>query len=325
MRKWILVAAGLALLFAAAAVVRRGPAAERRKVVAIVTFMSQPALDAVVAGVKDELRRQGFAEGREVEFVEKNASGQMNLAAGIANELVAQRPDLIVSITTPMTQAVVKAANCPVVFAAVTDPVGSKVVSSLDGRDATVTGVSDAWPYEEQLKLIRRMTGGVRRVGVLFNPGEATSQHGMRELRKFAPGLGLELVDGAISSTNDVYPVAENLAGRVDALLISSDNTAISGAPGALKVALSRKIPLYVGDSGTVARGGLAAVSAGYTALGEDAGRLAARVLRGERHIPVVLSNNTELYINSKAAELIGVQVPSDMLAEAAGVFREIK
>jgi putative ABC transport system substrate-binding protein len=325
MRKWIMIAAGLALLVVAAAAVKRRPKGDGKKVVAIVTLMSQPALDAVVAGVKDELRRQGFAEGRDIEFIEKNASGQVNLASGIANELNARSPDLIVSVTTPMTQAVVKVANCPVVFAAVTDPVGSNIVNSLDGGDANVTGVSDAWPYEEQLKLIRRMTGGVKRVGVLFNPGEAASQHGVSELRKFAPGLGLELVDGTLSSTSDVYPVAENLAGRVDALLISSDNTAISGAAGALKVALNRKIPLYVGDSGTVARGGLAAVSAGYTALGTDAGKLAARVLRGERHIPVILSNSVELYINSKAAELIGVKVPDDMLAEAAGVFPDIK
>lgn len=325
MRKWVWVLAALALFAVLAATAARRSSGGGKKVVAIVTFMSQPSLDAVVVGVKEELARQGYAEGREVEFIEKNASGQVNLAAGIASELASRDPDLIVSVTTPMTQAVVQAAGCPVVFAAVTDPVGSRVVSSLDGRDANVTGVSDAWPYEEQLKLIRRMTADARRVGVLFNPGEASSQHGMKELRRFAQGLGLELVEGAVSSTSDVYPVAENLAGRVDALLISSDNTAISGAAGALKVSISHKIPLYVGDSGTVERGGLAAVSAGYKALGVEAGRLAARVLRGERHIPVVLSHSSELYINRKAAELIGVKVTEEMLAEAAEVFRDIK
>ena len=128
-----------------------------------------------------------------------------------------------------------------------------------------------------------------------------------------------------MSSTIDVYPVAQSLAGRVDALFLSSDNTVIAGVAAAVKVAVEHKIPLYVGDSGTVERGGVAAVSVGYAELGTETGRLVARVLNGERNIPTVVGKGTEVYINMKAAEMMGVNVPDGVLRNVKKVYREIK
>jgi len=295
------------------------------KVVAIATLMSHPALDAVQENLKKELERQGFVEGKNVRYIIRNANGQVQLAANIATELVSQNPDVIVAVTTPMAQAVVKTARCPVVFAAVTDPVGAGLVKSLEKGEDTITGTSDAWPYEDQLKLIRQISPNAKRLGVLYNPGEAASQYGIKEIRRFAPGLGFELVEGSVSSTGEVYPVAQNLAGRVDALFLSSDNTVIGGVAAAVKVAVEHKIPLYVGDSGTVEKGGLAAVSVGYAELGTETGKLVIRSLNGERNIPTVVARGSEVYINKKAAGMMGVTVPEEVLRNATKVYEEIK
>jgi len=83
----------------------------------------------------------------------------------------------------------------------------------------------------------------------------------MAEIRKYAPGLGFQLVERAVNSTNDIYAAVQDISQKVDALFLSSDNTVISGMAAAMKVAKERKLPLYVGDSGTVEKGGLAAVS----------------------------------------------------------------
>jgi putative ABC transport system substrate-binding protein len=307
------------------AVLRSQPADEKVKVIAIATLMSHPALDAVQENTKKELERAGYVEGKNVRYVIKNANGQVQLASSIANELAAQNPDLIIAITTPMAQAVTKVARCPVVFAAVTDPVGAGVVRSLDQGEPNVTGTSDAWPYEDQLKLIRKLSPTVKRLGVLYNPGEAASQYGIKEIRKYAPSQGFELVEGAASSTNDVYPVAQNLSAKSDALFLSSDNTVIGGVAAAVKVAIERKLPLYVGDSGTVEKGGVAAVSVGYNELGTETGRLATRVLHGDKNIPTVVAKGSEVYLNKKAAELMGVTIPQDILQQATKVFDDIK
>lgn len=321
----VIIVLSAALMAAVATSACRSPNPENKEhVIAIATLMPHPALDAVQENIKRELERQGYAEGRNTRYIIRNANGEVPLTATIANDLAAQNPEMIIAITTPMAQAVARVARCPVVFAAVTDPVGAGIVRSLEQGEPTVTGTSDAWPYEEQLKLIRQISPNARRLGVLYNPGEAASQHGIGEIRKYAQGLGFELAEGAVSSTNDVYPVAQNLASRVDALFLSSDNTVIGGVAAALKVATERKIPLYVGDSGTVEKGGLAAVSVGYPELGTETGRIAVRVLRGERNIPTFVARGYEIYLNRRAAELMGVTIPPDVLSRATRTYDDI-
>jgi len=299
---------------------------EHEKIIAIATLMSHPALNAVQDNLIKELSKEGYVEGKNVHYIIRNANGQIQLAATIASELVANNPDVIVPITTPMAQAVVGAKpKCPVVFAAVTDPVGAGIVKSVDVGEKDITGTSDAWPYQDQLALIKKITPNVRKLGVLFNPGEAASQYGIKEIRKYAPRMGFELVEGPVSSTNDVYSVAQNLASRADALFLSSDNTVISGVAAALKVAVQHKIPLYVGDSGTVEKGGLAAVSVGYAQLGVETGKLVARVLKGDQYIPTVVAHGSEIYLNTKAAQLMGVKIPQDVLSQATKIYTEIK
>ena len=175
------------------------------------------------------------------------------------------------------------------------------------------------------MKLIREILPQAKKLGVLYNPGEAPSQYGVKKIRERAPELGFELVEGAVNSTAEVQPVAANLAGQVDVLFVSSDNTVNAGIAGAVKVALETKKPLFVGDSGTVQKGGMAAVSVGYSRLGRETGILVDRVLRGERDIPVVTLGGDELYINKEAASRMGVSLPASVLARAKKVYDTIE
>jgi putative tryptophan/tyrosine transport system substrate-binding protein len=147
------------------------------KIIAIATLMSHPALDAVQENLIKELERQGICDGKNVRYVIKNANGQVQMAVNIATDLASQKPDVIVAITIPMACAIVKTARCPVIFAAVSDPVGAGLVKSVDFGEPTITGTSDAWPFEDQLKIIRKITPNVRRIGILYNPETAYSQY----------------------------------------------------------------------------------------------------------------------------------------------------
>lgn len=295
------------------------------KIVAIATLMSHPALDAVQENIKMELEHEGFREGTNIRYIIRNANGQVQIAANIANELAAKEPDVIVAITTPMAQAVAKVAHCPVVFSAVTDPVGAGLVTSLEKGDKMVTGTSDAWPYEDQLKLINKIDPQIKILGILYNPGEAASQYGIKEIQKYAPALNFKLIEGPVNTTSEVYPVAQNIIPRVDAIFLSSDNTVIGGVAAAVKVCIENKKPLFVGDSGTVANGGLAAVSVGYAELGRETGKLVVRSLNGEHNIPTVIARGSEIYLNRKASELMEVPIPEDILKAATKVYEDIK
>ena len=316
------------ILFTCCALITDNPssaAAAERYVIGISTLVHYPSLDAVQEGLKAELSSQGYIEGKNVNYVVDNANGQIQLAATIANDLVARNPNVIVAITTPMAQAVVKIARSPVVFAAVTDPVGAGLVSSLDKGEPNVTGTSDAWPYQAQLKLIREILPEAHRLGVLFNPGDAASQYGMQQIGRYAPELGFTLIEGGVNSTTDVLPVARGMVGRVDALLMSSDNTVLPGIGGALQVARQNRLPLFGGDSGTVQKGSLGTVSVGYLALGHKTGKLVIRVLHGERNIPTVVVRDEEAYLNAQAAELMGVKIPDNVLGRAVRIFQTIE
>jgi putative ABC transport system substrate-binding protein len=292
--------------------------------IGVATLLSEPSLDEVQQGIKEELEHEGFVEGQNTEYIVQNANNQLQLAATIANDLASRDLSVIVPITTPMAQAVAKVARNPIVFAAVTDPVGAGLVTSIDRGEPNITGTSDAWPYEQQLKLIHTITPKVQRLGVLFNPGDAASQYGVRQIRKLSQDLGFTLVKAAVNSTNDVSPAARGLVGRVDALFLSSDSTVIAGIAAAFQVAQQNKLPLYVGDGGAVKNGGLAAYSVGYLGLGRDTGKLIARVLRGERNIPTVVEHGNEIYVNSEAAKRMGVTIPEAVLKQATKVYETI-
>jgi putative ABC transport system substrate-binding protein len=294
------------------------------KRIGVATLMSHPALDQVQEGMKEELAKRGWIAGKTVQFVERNANQQVQLAPTIARDLASQNLDVIVGITTPMAQALRKATHGPLVFAAVTDPVGAGLVNDLSNGHDNVTGTSDAWPYEDQLALIREILPNAKRLGVLYNPGESASQYGIKEIRKFAPKYGFDLVEASANTVGEVRPVAESLVDRVDALFLSSDNTVIGGMVGALKVALEKKKPLFVGDSGTVEKGGLAAVSVGYRELGRETGELVDLLLRGGRDLKPIVARGSEIYVNRKAAELMGVALPKAVLDRATKVYDRI-
>jgi putative tryptophan/tyrosine transport system substrate-binding protein len=294
----------------------------RRKFrVGVATLMSHPALDAVIANMKTELASRGYRQGDNISYTVMNANGDPNAAITIIRSLQASKPDVTVAITTPMAQVAVKEVRGLLVFSAVTDPVGAGVVDSLSSPPANVTGVSDAWPYQAQLSLARELSPGARVLGVLYNPGESASQYGIKRIEELAPSLGFEIREIPVANMQEIPGALAIHLPKVDALFLSSDNTVIAGAPAALKACLDQNKPLFVGDSGTVEKGGLAAVSVGYAGVGRETGKLVARFLAGERSIPVVVASGDEIYLNRETARMIGLQFPAPVIRRAKTVF----
>jgi len=315
-------AATLMALMAATAITT---AAQAKDVVVEVTAIVQhPALDAARDGVKAALAEAGFKEGDNLKFVYQSAQGNPATAAQIARQFVGENPDVIVPISTPSAQAVVSATrDIPVVFTAVSDPVGAQLVKSMEKPGGNVTGISDMSPVAEHIKLIREIMPNIKKLGYLYNPGETNSVSLLKALKAAAAKDNIEIVESTATKSADVKSAAEALVGRADAMYIPTDNTVVSALESAVGVADESKLPLFTADTDSVKRGALAALGFNYFDVGKQTGEVVVRILKGEKpgDIPVEIAKGTNLVVNLDAAKKMGVTIPQSVLDRATSMI----
>lgn len=313
-----------ASLLAAASLVQ----ADDPRVVAITQIVEHPALDAAHQGVKDELAERGYREGENLRLMHESAQGNSAIASQIARKFVGESPDIIVAIATPSAQTVAAAArNVPVVFSAVTDPVAAKLVKSWEAPGGNVTGVSDMLPIDKHLDMLQRAVPDAKRIGTVYNPGEANAAALIDLLEERLQARGLELVKGAATKTSEVLGAARSLVGKADAIYLTTDNTVVSAAEAVISVGERAKIPVFAADTATVARGAVAAMGFDYYNHGRQTGAMVARILEGAKpaDIPVETMEELDLFVNPEAAERMGITLPEDLIQDAKEVVKSDK
>ncbi len=318
---WTTLTAASALALATALV----PAHAQQKSVAVTAIVEHPALDAVRDGVQAALKEAGFESGKNLKWQYQSAQGNTGTAAQIARKFIGDKPDAIVAIATPSAQAVIAATkSVPVVFSAVTDPVAAQLVKSWNASGNNVTGVSDLLALDQQMALLRQVVPNAKRVGMVYNPGEANSMVVVKQMRALLPTLGLSLVEAAAPRTVDVGSAARSLVGKVDVIYTNTDNNVVSAYEALVKVGQEAKIPLIASDTDSVKRGAIAAYGINYRELGEQTGRIVVRILKGEKpgDIKPETSSKTELFVNPGAAEKQGVKLSQALIQSAAQVIK---
>ncbi len=213
------------------------PAQAEDVTVAVTAIVEHPALDAARDGVKDALAAAGYKEGEGLKFVYQSAQGNPATAAQIARQFVGDAPNVIVPISTPSAQAVVSATkDIPVVFTAVSDPLGAQLVKDMDKPGGNVTGLSDMSPVAAHIELIKEILPQVKTIGYLYNSGEANSVSLLAALKEAAGPAGITVVESAATKTAEVQGAARALVGRVDAIYVPTDNTTNNGLMAPLGV-----------------------------------------------------------------------------------------
>jgi len=297
--------------------------------IGVAQIVSHQALDADQKGFENALSGSGFKEGVNVIYDRQNAQGDMNKANAIAKKFIDEKVDLIHAIATPTTQAVVKITrDIPVIFSSITDPINAGIVpkESAPGKKSgtNVTGVSDRWPVFRQMEMYAKFVPKAKQWGTIYNAGEANSVVHIQEMRAAAKKLGLGLIEVTISSRSEVPKAVNSLVGKVQAIVISADNTAISDFETIVKVCNEKKIALFAGDVDSVPRGAIAAYGLDYFLVGYSAGKKAVMVLKGLKpgEIPWGPMEKFSLVINQSAAKRQGVAIPPDVLAKADKVLK---
>ena len=286
-----------------------------------------PVLDVNQQGFEAALAGAGFKAGVNVSYDIQTTGGDPNRAQAIVQKFIEEKVDLIHSMGTAPTLAAMKAgARVPVVFSAVSDPVGAGIVpeGSKPGQvtGTQLTGVSDRWPIGLQLETYARLVPQARTWGTLYNPTEAGSTLQARQLREAATRLGLQLMEVTVGSTGEVRQAALDLASRVQAIFVISDATVSADILAIQEAGDRHRIPNFTGVVSGVRRGALAAFGVDYFLAGYAAGKKAALVLRGVNpgQIPWSLAEHFGLVLNQKAAKALGIVLPVDMLRIADNV-----
>ncbi|PIT62871.1 ABC transporter substrate-binding protein [Snodgrassella alvi] len=254
------------------------------KKVAITAIVEHPALDAVRQGVIDELRAEGYEQGKNLQLDFQSAQGNTATASQIAKKFAGSNPDAIVAIGTPSAQSMVAVTRkIPVVFAAITDPVAAKLVANWEPSKTNVTGVSDELPLQPQIDLMKQVVPDLKTVGYVYSPGEVNSTVVLKQLQTLLAKDGINVAAVPAQRTTDVPMATKSLQGKANLIYTALDNNVVSAYESMYKVAKDMKMPLVASDTGSVKRGAAVALGVNYHELGVATGKIVGRILKGEQ------------------------------------------
>ncbi len=254
--------------------------------ISILQLIEHPTLNATREGLLEELAKRGYKDGENLVLDFQSAQGNPSLAAQIAQKFASNKPDMIVAIATIAAQAAMSATkdtDIPVVFSSVTDPLSAKLVTNLKAPTGNITGVSNFVPVEDQFKFFKRLLPSLKRLGIIYNPGEANSIALNTLMEKHAPAFGLTLVMAAAPKTTDVLAATQSLCGKVDAVFVNNDNTALSVFKNVVKAAQDCGIPAFVSDIDIADQGALAALGPDQRELGRQTARMVDFILKNPK------------------------------------------
>ena len=281
--------------------------------IGISQFITHQSLDATREGFVDELAKQGYVEGKNIEIDLQNAQGEQRNLKTISQQL-AESSDVVLAIATPSAQSLANTTQTtPVIFSAVTDPVSAKLVESREHPGGNVTGTSDqsSDAISTQINLIKKVLPKAKTIGILYTQSEPNSVIQKDEAKRLLEEKGFTVVEKAILDSNNVKAAAESLMAEVDMVFVPTDNIISSTMETVKQVSIKHKVPVFGGSTEMVAVGGLYNYGTNYEELGRQTARMLVRVLKGEKpeNIAVELPEKLELHTNQEMADALGIDI----------------
>ena len=281
--------------------------------IGISQFITHQSLDATREGFVDELAKQGYVEGKNIEIDLQNAQGEQRNLKTISQQL-AESSDVVLAIATPSAQSLANTTQTtPVIFSAVTAPVSAKLVESREHPGGNVTGTSDqsSDAISTQINLIKKVLPKAKTIGILYTQSEPNSVVQKDEAKRLLEEKGFTVVEKTILDSNNVKAAAESLMAEVDMVFVPTDNIISSTMETVKQVSIKHKVPVFGGSTEMVAVGGLYNYGTNYEELGRQTARMLIRVLKGEKpeNMAVELPEKLELHTNQEMADALGIDI----------------
>ena len=283
--------------------------------VGVVQYVDHASLNQIVENLEQELDAKGQELGvtfnyRDYEF---NGQGDGTTLNQIASELISDDVDLIVAVATPTAQIMQAAAegkNIPIVFSAVSDPVGAKLVDSLDAPGSNITGTSDALDTEAIMNLILAQNPDTKKVGLLYSKSEDASEQPVADAKKILEEKGIEAVEKTGTTQDEISTAADALiAEGVDAVFTPTDNTVMTAELAIYEKFAEAGIPHYAGADSFARNGAFCGYGVDYKALGIQTADMVAKILAegaDPATTPVETSDSNIATVNTETAAALG-------------------
>lgn len=282
----------------------------------VIQYATHPSLDNCYEGFVQGLAAEGFVEGENLKIDFQNAQGDIANCDLMAKTMVTSKVDLLGAVATPAAMSQYSAAKnteIPMVFTAVSDPVAAGLVKTLETPGTNATGTSDVLPLAKQVEMIRAFLPDAKKIGVIYTTSETNSISHLKTLETVAKDAGFEVISVGVANSSEVASAAASVVAQgADCINNFTDNNVVDNLASVLKAANDGGIPVFGSEIEQVKNGCLAAEGIDYVALGEQTGRMAGRVLKGEKVSDIAVEEVKESapVYNKTVCEALGLEVP---------------
>ncbi len=289
--------------------------------VGICNYVDDASLNQIVDNIKTQLESLGNANSIKFEIKYENCNADANVLNQIIANFIADEVDLMVGVATPVAMAMQTATaenKIPVVFAAVSDPVGSGIVTSLSAPGANITGTSDYLDTNAIMNLIFAQNSEAKKIGLLYDLGQDASTTAIAQAKEYLTNKGIEYIERTGTTVDEITLAAQSLvADGVDAVFTPSDNTVMKAELAIYEIFADAKIPHYAGADSFALNGAFLGYGVDYANLGVETANMIYDILANEKDISTVevkTFDNGTATINTEIAEKLGLDF--DTLSE---------
>lgn len=285
--------------------------------VGVLQYISHPSLDEIYQGILTGLKEQGLEEGKNLKVVFQNGQGNQSKLNMMSQQLISEKPDVLIGIATPAAQALANATQeIPIVLGAITDPENAGLVSSNEHPGDNITGVSDQSPVEAQFDLLKLLLPATQRVGILISSAEDNAIVQAERAEAAAKERGLTTRRYVVPSSNEINSIVSNMVREIDTLYIPTDNTIANNMSAVAQIATQAHVPIIPSVASMVEEGGVATIGINQTDLGVQTGRMAADIVLKNKKpgdMPIYVFSEGDLIVNEEQLDSLGITVPKEV------------
>ncbi len=308
----VVMTAGVAACSSSTEESSSGDSGDKTKI-GIVQMADNGAFTDMREGFIAQMNAKGYDDSN-TEFIYKNAQGDASNLNTICQQMVSDGVDLVATIATPATQAMVNMkSDIPVVFISVSDPVGAGILSDMNAPENNATGTSNAIPVEDIFGLADELTPGIEKYGILYTSGEVNAVNTANSAKEYLDAAGIGYEEIVVTNSSEVQQAAQQLCSECDAIFVPNDSVIQSAMPVVTAAAREAKVPVYGSSAVMVDEGAFATVAVSDTEIGAASADMAVEILQGKTaaEVPSVVVPATATVINKTTMEALGIAVES--------------
>ena len=282
--------------------------------IGICNYVDDASLNQIVASIKTRLNEIAKDKGVTFDITEDNSNADASIMNQIISNFIDKKTDIMIGVATPVAMAMQAATEdnkIPVVFAAVSDPVGTELVNSLEAPGANITGTSDYLDTNSIMNLIFAQNPEAKKIGLLYDQGQDSSDAPIAAAREYLKARNVEVVEATGTNTIEITQAAQQLvAAKVDAIFTPTDNTVMK-AELAIYDAISKAgIPHYTGADSFALNGAFLGYGVDYANLGVQTANMISSILidgKKPESTPVMTFDNGTATINIETCTALGL------------------